>query len=60
MVKKLLDVNEVAEVLHVKPQTVYQYVCKGLIPFLKIGSRVRFDEEAITKWINSKQAEVIA
>ena len=59
MVKELLNVSEVAKVLGIKPQTVYQYVSRGIIPFVKIGSRVRFDEQAIIEWINSKKAEVI-
>ncbi len=57
---KLLNVKEVAEVLKIKEQTVYQYVCKGILPYVKVGSCLRFDEETIDKWIkdNAKAAIV--
>ena len=57
---KLLNVREVAEVLKIKEQTVYQYACRGILPYVKVGACLRFDEEAIDKWIkdNTKAAMV--
>ena len=60
MVKELLTVKEVAEVLKIRPLTVYQYVCRGIIPSVKIGNCLRFDEEAINELIKSKSKEGVA
>ncbi|MFA6029218.1 MAG: helix-turn-helix domain-containing protein [Elusimicrobiota bacterium] len=52
---KLLTVSEVAELLQVKPGTIYQWVHEGYIPILKIGSLVRFDKTSITAWLRSRE-----
>ncbi len=59
MVKNLLTVKDVAEALKIRPLTVYQYVCRGVIPCVKIGSCLRFDEEAINELIKAKSKEVV-
>lgn len=51
---RLLNVAEVAEILRVKPGTVYQYVLKGDLPSVKVCGRVRFVDADLRKWIESK------
>jgi len=55
---KLLDVKEIAEFLHVKPATLYQWAELGQIPCLKLNGCLRFDIEDIMKWIKSCKKEV--
>lgn len=47
----LLTVNEVATLLRLDPQTIYRMVRQNSIPYLKVGSNIRFDKEAINKWM---------
>lgn len=54
--KKLLKVDEVAEKIGVNRSTVYRLKDKGL-PFLKIGTNIRFDEDAINEWIKEQNKE---
>ena len=57
--KKLLKVKELAEILNVDPQTIYQWVknseANGL-PFYDIGQAtnqvLRFDKEKVMNWLD--------
>jgi excisionase family DNA binding protein len=41
----LLDAKQVAELLGIKPRTVYSLVDQGLLPYIRIGRRlVRFSQ----------------
>jgi excisionase family DNA binding protein len=55
---KLIDIKEVAEILHVKPSTLYQWAELGQIPCFKINGSLRFDIEDIMNWIKSCKKEV--
>ncbi|MCX6822353.1 MAG: helix-turn-helix domain-containing protein [Candidatus Aenigmarchaeota archaeon] len=50
---KLVDVKEIAQILNVKPSTVYQWAELGQIPCIKLNGSIRFDIEDITNWIKS-------
>ncbi|WP_446936279.1 helix-turn-helix domain-containing protein [Lysinibacillus fusiformis] len=50
--KRFLSVNEVAELLSVKPLTIYRWCNSGKLPHYTIGgSVIRFDYEQIIKHI---------
>ncbi len=50
---KLLTYLEVADAFRVKPQTVRKWVSKKQIPFVKIGTKVRFKPEDIIEYIQA-------
>jgi len=54
--KQFLKVAEVAELLKVKPRTIYEMVARGRIPYRKPpGSNIlRFDLEEILEWTRRK------
>lgn len=47
-----LTVLEVAELLRVKPRTIYEMVAQRKIPFRKAGRRTLFALEEILHWTN--------
>ncbi len=51
---KLLNVNELAELLGVQVSTVYQWTSEGFIPYIKLGKFVRFREEAVIAWLEQR------
>ena len=52
MDKQILVVDEVAEMLRVGRQRVYELVRRGAIPVIRLGDRqYRFNREAITAWM---------
>lgn len=48
---KLLTVPELALLLRVKEQAVYDMVSQRRIPYLKAGGRLRFDRDEIFEWM---------
>jgi len=48
---QIMTTREVAKYLKLHEITVINHAAKGLIPGIKIGSRWRFDKQAIDKWI---------
>jgi len=47
---RLLEIHEAAELLQVKPGTLYSWVSKGTVPFRKVGSLVRFHRGELMAW----------
>lgn len=52
---KLLTTKQLAELLQVNPRKIYQLVAEHKIPFVKIGSSVRFNSDSITEWIEAQE-----
>jgi len=52
--RKLLTVEEVAELLSVKKSTIYSWTHSGFIPHVKLGNKLRFKESEIEKWIEKR------
>lgn len=51
----LIDPEELAAGMRVARVTVYQWIRRGAIPFLKIEGVVRFDPEEIGPWLKDKR-----
>lgn len=55
---RLLNPNQLAEILGVRPGTVYSWLSRGVdIPHVKIEGTVRFNERSIQEWLKRKEAE---
>lgn len=52
---RLLTVKELAALLSVSDKTIYAYVSRNLIPYLKIESSVRFRPRAIAAWLQARE-----
>jgi excisionase family DNA binding protein len=50
----LLTPRQIAEILSVKPATIYQWTHSQYIPHIKLGKFVRFREADIEKWLEKK------
>ena len=56
--EKLLNPSQLAEILGVRPGTVYSWPSRGVdIPYVKIEGTVRFREKAIEAWILERERE---
>ncbi len=52
MAKEILIADEVAEMLRVDRQRVYELARRNAIPVIRVGERqYRFDAEAIRQWM---------
>lgn len=52
-----MTLEEVANYLKMKPQTIYTWAQKGDIPAIKLGKEWRFRKDVIDEWLNQKFAE---
>ena len=50
-VPRLLTAQEVAELLRVPRSTIYELARTRRIPFLKVGRRTLFAQQALLEWI---------
>ncbi len=50
--KRFLTVKEAADLLRLKPGTLYQYAERRKMPHLKVGGRLLFDEAELTEWVD--------
>ena len=53
---KLLNAKEVANLIGVKPSTIYQWTHQGFIPHVKVGKLVRFNVDSVMKWLSEKES----
>ena len=50
---RLLNASEVASILRVKPARIYELSRIKLLPTVRIGRQVRYDENALLEWIKA-------
>jgi excisionase family DNA binding protein len=56
--EKLLNPSELADLLGVKPGTIYSWLSRGIdVPHVKIAGTVRFREKAVMDWLLQKERE---
>ena len=51
-VGEMLTAKELEQLLKISVKTIYRYVQRGLIPYVRIQSNVRFPKREILEWIN--------
>lgn len=56
----LMDVDDVAALLNVSVRHIRRLVFERRIPFLKIGSRVRFEAAAVDQWLATLRVDTYA
>jgi excisionase family DNA binding protein len=56
--KRALKVQEVADLLSIKPNTVYAQAKLGLMPSVRIGVSVRFDPNILADWYERQLVRV--
>lgn len=53
----IMTLEEVAEYLKLKPQTIYKWAQENQIPAVKIGKEWRFRKSILDKWLDRKFSE---
>jgi excisionase family DNA binding protein len=53
--EQILTAKDVEELLRIDVKTVYSYVQRGILPYFKIESNVRFRKSEILKWMEERQ-----
>lgn len=51
----LLDIDDLANYLKLRKQTIYNWLHQGKISGIKVGGVWRFDRKEIEKWLESRR-----
>ena len=51
MEKRILNMDDCAKYLGLSKGTLYVWVCRRKIPYLKVGRLVKFDMRKIEEWL---------
>jgi len=57
---RLIDIDELADYLKLKKQTIYNWLNQGKISGIKVGGVWRFDRRDIEVWLRSKKRTAAA
>ena len=57
---RLITVKELADRLKISTATVYDWVYRKIIPYIKVGRLVRFEIEAIEKWLSERRSHYVS
>ena len=57
MADKLLDVDEVAELLGVEPSTVRHYIRTKQLPAIRLGNQYRISEKDLQKFLDERRTD---
>ncbi len=52
---RLIDIDELADYLRLKRQTIYNWLHQGKISGIKVGGAWRFDRRDIDSWLKSRK-----
>ncbi len=52
---RLIDIDELADYLRLKKQTIYNWLHLGKISGIKVGGVWRFDRRDIDSWLKSRR-----
>ena len=51
--EKLLTAKQLSDILEIKVATVYDWVSRKEIPYVKIGRLIRFKKAEVFRWVDS-------
>ena len=57
---EVLTIQEAANFTRLKPSTLYSYVERRRMPFLKVGSRVLFEKTSLINWLSEHRVEPLS
>lgn len=52
---RLIDIDELADYLRLKKQTIYNWLHQGKISGIKVGGVWRFDRREVDSWLQSRR-----
>lgn len=53
--KRYLDIQKAADYTSLSTHSLYRRVSDRTIPFIKVGRLIRFDRQALDRWLDSKK-----
>lgn len=58
MERQLINIHELSALLGVSMNTLYGWVNRRKIPYVKVGRLVKFDQRDIETWVKERKVDV--
>ena len=52
--REVMNLRQASQYLGVSPDTLYRYICNGVVPAFKLGSRWKFRKTVLDRWMEKK------
>jgi excisionase family DNA binding protein len=52
-----MNLRQASQYLGVSPDTLYRYICDGVVPAFKLGSRWKFRKSVLDRWMERKMRQ---
>ena len=55
--REVMNLRQASQYLGVSPDTLYRYICNGVVPAFKLGSRWKFRKSVLDRWMERKMRQ---
>ncbi|HEX3679698.1 MAG TPA: helix-turn-helix domain-containing protein [Galbitalea sp.] len=55
--REVMNLRQASQYLGVSPDTLYRYICDGVVPAFKLGSRWKFRKSVLDRWMERKMRQ---
>ena len=55
--REVMNLRQASQYLGVSPDTLYRYICNGIVPAFKLGSRWKFRKTVLDRWMEKKMRQ---
>jgi excisionase family DNA binding protein len=55
--REVMNLRQASHYLGVSPDTLYRYICDGLVPAFKLGSRWKFRKSVLDRWMEDEMRQ---
>ena len=55
--REVMSLRQASQYLGVSPDTLYRYICNGVVPAFKLGSRWKFRKSVLDRWMERKMRQ---
>src|ERR1700680_780963 len=55
--REVMNLRQASHYLGVSPDTLYRYICTGLVPAFKLGSRWKFRKSVLDRWMEDEMRQ---
>ena len=52
--REVMNLRQASQYLGVSPDTLYRYICNGVVPAFKLGNRWKFRKTVLDRWMERK------
>jgi excisionase family DNA binding protein len=55
--REVMNLRQASQYLGVSPDTLNRYICDGIVPAFKLGSRWKFRKSVLDRWMEKKMRQ---